>query len=350
MIQVLVVDDSAFMRKLISDFIAQAPDMEVSATARNGEDALKKAADTQFDVMTLDVEMPVMDGFETLQQVMTKQPLPVVMLSSTTLEGTHHTIRALEYGAVDVVAKPSGSISLDLAKVKDELIHKIRAASVSRISKKTAKPEVVPPPAPKPESLGSAQPSFVTISTSTGGPRALQTVLKGLPGSLEAPIVIVQHMPPRFTKSLAERLDTLTELTVKEAEDGEPAQKGTAYIVPGDRHITFTEQGGNVILKLTKDAPVGGHRPSADYMLEGASLLTSYQHTSVVMTGMGYDGSRGLQKLKERCKCYVIAEHPSTAVVYGMPKAAVERVGADEQLPVEHIAASIVQAVSQSRH
>lgn len=347
-VKVLVVDDSAFMRKLITDFLSESPQIEVVGTARNGKEALEKVSVLNPDVVTLDVEMPVMNGLEALKQMMKKHPLPVVMLSSTTTEGAENTITAMQYGAIDFVAKPSGVISLDLYKVKEELINKVLLASRANVRAISRDDE---------GEMGANQrirtfyeqkhqrKKIVCIGTSTGGPRALQQVLTKLPENIAAPIMIVQHMPKGFTKSLAQRLDSLSAIAVKEAEDGETLQNGTAYIAPGGFHLLVHEAKGSLTACVEQSPPRNGHRPSVNVLFESISALTDYEKIAVIMTGMGSDGTAGLRRLKESGNAKVIAEDEKTAVVFGMPKAAIQANVVDVVVPLEQIADMIVKYV-----
>jgi two-component system, chemotaxis family, protein-glutamate methylesterase/glutaminase len=354
--KVLVVDDSAFMRKLITDFLSSSPLLDVVATARNGRDALDKIQMYKPDVVTLDVEMPEMNGIEALKVIMDNHPLPVIMLSSTTKEGAENTITAMNYGAIDFIAKPSGAISLDLHKVKEELIAKvINASGVSiRSLSKTSEIKKTIPITDIDERVFEKSSSLVRwntnskkiicIGTSTGGPRALQQVVTSLPSSIPAPILIVQHMPPGFTKSLANRLNALSEISVKEAEDGEVLMRGTAYIAPGGFHLKVKENRGDLVTVLDNlERPRGGHRPAVDVMFESVSEILNYDKIVVVMTGMGTDGSKGLVKLKESSNVKVIAEAEESCVVYGMPKAAVSTNLVDEIKSIENIAGCIMK-------
>ncbi|PFA67863.1 chemotaxis response regulator protein-glutamate methylesterase [Bacillus sp. AFS015802] len=345
--KVLVVDDSAFMRKLISDFLTASNQLEVIGIARNGEDAVAKIKRFRPDVVTLDVEMPLLNGIEALRRIMEECPVPVVMLSSTTREGAEETVTAMELGAVDFIAKPSGTISLDLHKVQHEMVDKVLAASkvnVTKMTKVYRKEATCEPLRRSHEVTGPSSfdhagftnpPKMILIGTSTGGPRALQSVLTGLPRHLAAPIVVVQHMPPGFTRSLANRLDGQSAICVKEAEDGEVLQNGTAYIAPGGFHTRVVKSGANLSIQLSKDeAPRNGHRPSVDILFESASLIPDYGKIAVIMTGMGSDGTDGLIKLKERGEVKAIAESKETCIVFGMPKAAISTKLVDR---VEHI-------------
>ncbi|XXM73539.1 protein-glutamate methylesterase/protein-glutamine glutaminase [Lysinibacillus sphaericus] len=359
--KVLVVDDSAFMRKLISDFISASEEMEVAGIARNGEDALVKIKKLSPDVVTLDVEMPKMNGIEALKKIMSECPVPVVMLSSTTKEGAEETIKAVQYGAVDFIAKPSGTISLDLHKIQEEIVRKVYSASQVPINKllgQTFSTAISPnrkvyhkeiersaleskPARPFHE---IQKPGLIMIGTSTGGPRALQHVLTNLPASLDAPVVIVQHMPPGFTKSLADRLNSLADIKVKEAEHGEQLEKATAYIAPGGFHMRIMKDETTLIVHLSKEEPPrNGHRPSVDVLFESASTLGSFNKVAVVMTGMGSDGTEGLMKLKETGHVTAIAESHETCIVYGMPKSVIAAKLADEVVNVEGIGQSIMK-------
>lgn len=367
----LVVDDSAFMRKLITDFLNSHPQIEVVGTARNGKDAIDKLKILKPDVITLDVEMPLMNGLEALQEIMKSQPTPVVMLSSTTKIGAENTMLAMDYGAVDFIAKPGGAISLNLSEVKDEIIEKVLAASSVNVSMlkrmkvldrptpkiatsdesvivKTKIEKVSPIEVPliiksdKVKKLTTNGKLFVMIGTSTGGPRALQEVLTGIPGNIQAPILIVQHMPPGFTKSLADRLDGFCEIHVKEAEHGELLENGTAYIAPGGKHLKMKKLGASYFVHLDDvEAPRAGHRPSVDVLFESAAEITGPKFLIVIMTGMGNDGMKGTACLKERHEIISIAESSETSVVYGMPRAIVDKGLADEVVKLQDIAGKI---------
>ena len=370
-IKLLVVDDSAFMRKLISDFFSDHRHIEVIGAARNGKDAIKKIEQLKPDVVTMDVEMPEMNGMEALKEIMQKHPLPVIMLSSTTKRGAENTLMAMEYGAVDFVAKPSGSISLDLHKIKNELVHKVEEASKVTVSKlrkpfhkSTAASQLPHQPLNNEESKlknmkkptvkidvptkktdwSKTSKKFILIGTSTGGPRALQEVITKIPANVGAPILIVQHMPAGFTKSLATRLDQLSDIHVKEAEQGDLLQKGTAYIAPGGYHLKLRKIGSSFAVVLDdQEPPRAGHRPSVDVMFEDVSQYPEFDKIAVIMTGMGYDGSKGLVSLKKTGNVMAIAESAETCIVYGMPKAAVETQLVDEVADVDDIAKTIMK-------
>lgn len=370
--KLLVVDDSAFMRKLISDFFVGNSKVEVIGTARNGKDALMKIQKLQPNVVTMDIEMPELNGLDALNEIMSVCPVPVVMLSSTTERGAENALTAIEYGAVDFVTKPSGTISLDLHKIQDELVRKVEQAAlvpISKLKKPSGKKQQEPTGISsnrKKESFNEsrsissiiptvevkkkrvdwsrASKKLVLIGTSTGGPRALQTVITKIPKNIQAPILIVQHMPAGFTKSLAIRLDQLSEIDVKEAEQGDILQNGVAYIAPGGYHLKLKKLGTSYGVVLdNKESPRSGHRPSVDVMFEDASQFQDFDKIAVIMTGMGNDGSKGLKALKSTGNVMAIAESAETCIVYGMPKAAVETQLVDEVADIDDIAQTIMK-------
>lgn len=357
-IKVLIVDDSAFMRKLISDFVTEDSMIEVVGVAKNGKDGIDSIKKWKPDVVTLDVEMPIMNGLDALKIIMDECPVPVIMLSSTTVEGAENTLLSMQYGAFDFIQKPSGLISLDLHKIKQELIEKIHAASNTNIAllQKTTKVhnhlrlkkeecsnvELCKKKPDKTPFL-SGNKRIIAIGTSTGGPRALQCVLTYMPENIDAPILIVQHMPPGFTKSLANRLNGLSRITVKEAENGENVQNGVAYIAPGGFHLTTVQKGNRLKIQLNKNPLVNGHRPSVDVMFESISNLDDYSVIAVIMTGMGNDGSKGLISLKKKSNVVCIAESEQSSIVFGMPKAAIATNFVDVVEDIENIAQSIIK-------
>lgn len=346
-IRVLVVDDSALMRKVISDMLNEDPDIEVIGTARDGYDAIKKIHELKPDVVTLDIEMPKLDGINTLGYIMSETPLPVIMLSSYTREGAEATLRALEYGAFDFVPKPSGPISLDIRRVKEELIAKIKVAyraDLSRLKfllprreRKIEKVEKIP--------VAKVN-AVVAIASSTGGPRALQEVIPKLPSDIKASILIVQHMPKGFTKSLAERLDSLSQIDVKEAKEDDVLREGLALIAPGDYHMVVKRGEDGVVVKLNQDPPLWGVRPAADIMMLSVAEVFKNRVVGVVLTGMGRDGANGLKKIKEYGGI-TIAEDKSTCVVFGMPKVAIEEGAVKMVAPLNEIADKIMEALDR---
>jgi len=355
-IRAIVIDDSAFMRKMISEILESDPNIHVVATARNGIDGMEKIAKLSPDVVTLDVEMPGKDGIETLEEIMAAHPLPVVMLSSVTSNGAAKTVSAISKGAIDFIAKPSGPISLNIDEIKEEIIEKVRTAARAKISKtehlELVEPASEPPPAPMKEKR-YPQPhakSIVAIGTSTGGPKALLTVLKTVPKDFPAPLVIVQHMPAGFTKSLAERLDHSSAIHVKEAEHGEILQDGYAYIAPGDYHFEVKQVGTAMAVNLTQAPKVNGHRPSVDVLFNSLANVQSVNKLAVVLTGMGSDGAKGIKALKRTdSKTIIIAEDKETSVVYGMPKAAVLTNCVDHIAKLQQISEIVSNLVRKKR-
>ncbi|MCR2805031.1 chemotaxis protein CheB [Paenibacillus soyae] len=478
--RVLVVDDSAFMRKIISDLILQDGQFEITATAADGLEAVTAAADMKPDVITMDLEMPKMNGIEALQLIMKARPVPIIMLSGISEDNTRDTIKALQFGAFDFIRKPSiGTSGDDILQVGEQLLEKLRAAVYAKRSSgvllaespkspiapeppklpsqtepfkkplrsstiepisgsgnaatpqkplhnpaaglkdkenkksgssilekpkislpKTEKPgplkperaeapkpsanktdtkltkalpknelnsradkikesspvkppEVKPVPAAKPsapknrmESKPSAFKHVVAIGTSTGGPRALHEVVCSLPANFPAPVLIVQHMPPRFTKSLAQRLDSFSELTVVEAEQGMRVAVGHAYIAPGGYHMELIKDGAGFAIRLTEAPQRNGHRPSVDVMFESLLGFRELERHAVIMTGMGSDGAKGMKALADNGAATTIAESEDTCIVYGMPRSAVESGAARTVLPLHNIASKLVSAVS----
>ncbi|WP_433943315.1 protein-glutamate methylesterase/protein-glutamine glutaminase [Paenibacillus sp. SN-8-1] len=482
--RILVVDDSAFMRKIISDLIEQDPMLKVEGTAQNGKEAIKRIAQLKPDLVTMDVEMPEMNGLEALRQIMADKPIPVIMLSGINEEGMRETIMALELGAFDFIRKPSLTTSsqgidevgkalreqivtamqaqerrearieaelaalakartipeplklpisspgkavrenndivekkpkdsLELAKVKplekptDKIQNKpLRSmpgaseqygrpqvkdkgglsggtvpepAQISRILPKKDTEERVPtysrPPAegdgahvrgntdshngktlghevagrqdnrPTSHDRSSSYTDIVAIGSSTGGPKALKTLLEMIPADFPAPIVIVQHMPPNFTHSLAQRLNSLSPLQVVEAEEGMEIKRGWAYIAPGGYHITVKPSSGGYRVALNKDELRNGHRPSADVLYESLQPLESLKRHIVLLTGMGSDGARVMKRLYDAGVTSTFAESEETCVVYGMPRSAVELKCVSHVLPLHEIAPKLVQVV-----
>lgn len=344
-IRVLIVDDSAFMRKVIGDLLMEDERIEVVATARNGKDALTKIKQTRPDVVTLDIEMPVMDGLTTLEQIMLHHPLPVIMISNSTQQGAKKTLQAISMGAIDFVTKPSGTISLDIHLLKDEIITKVITASETNIDK--LKQQSLSQT--QREQLKTYDETIVAIGTSTGGPRALQKIITCFPKDFPASFLIVQHMPKGFTRSLAERLNMLANITVKEAEHNEKIEQGTAYIAPGDYHLKI-KQNSQHYIKLTKDRLVNNHRPSVDVLLESFATINGVNKISIILTGMGKDGAVGVKILKQHSPhSIILAEAEQTAVVYGMPKAAIETNCVDRIVPIDEMGSTIEAIVKDMR-
>lgn len=342
-IKVMVVDDSAFMRKIISDILKEDKDIDVPWTAKNGKDALEKLTYIAPDVITLDIEMPIMDGITTLTEIVRKYNIPVVMLSSLTVDGAEATIKALEVGAIDFITKPTNIFSLNNYEEKQKLIDKVKIASqIKRVENSytsVIKPKKV---------FNSLPPSrrndlefIISIGTSTGGPKALQSVIPQIPGNINGSILVVQHMPEGFTKSLATRLDSMSNLKVKEAEDGEKLMKGYCYIAPGNYHMTVYQEKNEIRLRLSQDAIVSGHRPSVDVMMESVAAIKTLKKIAIIMTGMGSDGASGMKKIFD-VGGYTLAQDEDSSVVYGMPKAAVNNGCVNKILPLNEISNEII--------
>ncbi len=348
-IKVLVVDDSAFMRKIIINILASSPDIEIIGKARNGQEAIEKITELRPDVVTMDVEMPVLDGLQALGYIMSECPTPVIMLSGTESKQAELTMTAFQYGAVDFIQKPSGNISLDMAKIKDELIKKVKAAANVAVHKLgfIEEPKVNVRKKEKTESVQRIRTKkIIIIGSSTGGPRALQQVIPFLTSNIHAPVLVVQHMPSGFTKSLADRLNSQSMLKVREAMDGDILEIGTVYIAPGDFHMIVKQQNINgqikEVIALTKTEKIQGVRPSIDVLLNSVAPIFRQNALGVILTGMGSDGTDGIRKLKS-AGGRVIAEDESTCVVYGMPRSVIEKKLADYILPINKIAQSIME-------
>lgn len=342
-IRVLVVDDSAFMRKVIANLLESDPGFKVVGTASNGVEALQRVEALAPDVVTLDVEMPKMDGLTALKEMVGRHRARVVMVSSLTQEGAETTIRALAAGAVDFVPKPSGSVSLDMHRVGDDLRRKVKAAAQARVRVPS---RVGPPPADPPAPGSHERPAsgnrsrrVVVIGCSTGGPGALHEVIPRLPGDLGAAVLIVQHMPPGFTRSLAQRLDELSAIRVREAQPGDLLTDNTAFVAPGGYHMTVDGEGR---IALDQEPPLHGVRPAVDRTLVSVAQRYGRAALGVIMTGMGYDGAKGIAELK-RTGGRAIAEAESTCVVYGMPRVVVEMGHADRVAPLAEIPKAILE-------
>lgn len=345
-IRVLVVDDSALMRRRISDILNTDSQIQVIGTARNGEEALKMLVDLKPDVITLDIEMPKMDGLVCLGYIMSEWPTPVVMLSAHTQYGGQATIRALEYGAVDFVGKPSGVVSLDISKVAYEVTAKVKIAAKVDVSKlKIIKlPEGAKPKGGIPS---RSMEKLITIGASTGGPKALGEILPKLPVDIPAGILVIQHMPEGFTRSMAEHLNWESQIHVKEAEDQEKIRPGNAYVAPGDFHMIVErniEKGD--IIRLKKDPPELGTRPAINVTMRSVAPIYAKRNIGVILTGMGTDGTDGLRMIRNFGGA-TMAEHQSTCIVYGMPRSVVEEGLADKVVPLPLIAGEIVKLAKE---
>lgn len=347
-VRVLIVDDSAFMRTALSRMITTEPGFEVADTACSGSDAMAKIAALDPDVVTLDVEMPGMDGLETLRAIMSQFPRPVIMVSSATEAGAETTFNALAAGAFDYVPKQLCSASLDILHIKQDLVSKIRAASLSgkcsaprTFFKKPARPS---PPEPR-DLTQAATPAVVAIGSSTGGPKALQEILPLLPADLSVPILIVQHMPAGFTTRFAERLNTLCALTVHEAVHREPLLPGVVYIAPAGMHMTVERTPASRPFICLDTHPENYlHMPSVDIMMKSVAETFKTLAMGVILTGMGSDGAEGMNAIF-RQGGFTIGQDESSCTVYGMPRASAEKGALTRVVPLAQIPAQIIQAI-----
>lgn len=343
----LVVDDSAFMRRLISELVEAGGEFRVVGTARNGVDALKKIHALEPEIVTLDIEMPELDGITTLGYIMSEAPRPVVMLSGVPSGAADDlTIRALELGAVEFVRKPAGQISLDLAPVRGQLLEALRACLHVNLRgvpvlARPVRRALATPGAPS----GHAAHNAVGIACSTGGPRALAELIPRLPAGLNAAVLVVQHMPAGFTRSLAERLNSQSELEVREAVDGEPVETGRVYVAPGGVHMRVRQRDGAVRIALDTAPPVWGVRPAADPLFRSLAEAFGRRGVSVVLTGMGRDGAAGLQMMKD-AGASSIAQDAASSIIFGMPQAAIATGAVDRVLPLAGIAEAVTAAVA----
>jgi len=336
-VRVLVVDDSLFMRAAISKTLAAGP-FEVVGQAKNGREALEQAAKLSPDVVTMDFNMPGMNGAETVRALMQQRPTPVVMFSAHTRQGAKETFDALAAGAVDFVTKPAGEVSVDLSKVSEELTRKLLAAATARPRAAAAAP---PPPRASSSStsipratLTGGLPRLCIIAISTGGPAALGELIPALPAELRIAVIVVQHMPAGFTGPLAERLDAQSRVTVNEAQTGDRPLAGCVLIAPGDRHLELDDRG---MVVLTDGPQVNGCRPSADVTMLSAVKVYGRRTIGVVMTGMGKDGAAGALAIK-RAEGKTCAQDQQTSVIYGMPKAAIDAGAIDEVVALGDLA------------
>lgn len=337
------------MRKVITELIDASGEFRVIGTARNGHDALKQIHALEPDIITLDVEMPELDGLQALGYIMSECPRPVVMLSAANGTGNDMTLRALELGAVDFVRKPSGPISLDLSSVQSRLLEALRAASVVNLRGvgmlgrlRSVTPTMLS------SGAASAARRVVAVAASTGGPRALAEVVPKLPRHLGAAVLIVQHMPPGFTRSLAQRLDAVCPLTVREAEDGEPVLYDHVYVAPGGVHMRVQGRAGAPVITLDEEPPVWGVRPSADPLFRSVAELFGPEAVGVVLTGMGRDGAAGLRAIRD-AGGGAIVQNRESSVIHGMPQAALMIAGADRVVALADVASVIAELVAQRR-
>lgn len=361
MIKVVVVDDSAFMRKAISTMLAKDPEIDVVATARDGEEGLELIRKHNPDVVTLDIEMPRMDGLTALRHIMMEMPRPVLMVSSLTSEGAEATLKALDLGAVDFIPKQLSKVSLDIVKIEANLISKVKIVASRKLMHSRPRPAAVARPAApvaaptafraeaRPAAAaavaaapgGMAKRDVVVIGVSTGGPPAVQKVLSSLPANFPASIVIAQHMPAAFTGPFAKRLDGLCQISVKEAEPGDRLKPGCAFIAPGGKHLLLKQLVSRVDLEISAEPASALYKPSANVLIGSAADAVGRRALGVILTGMGNDGMEGIRALKQKGG-RALAQSDATCVVYGMPKAIVDAGLSDEIVDIDDMAQAIM--------
>ncbi|MBN1180270.1 MAG: chemotaxis response regulator protein-glutamate methylesterase [Anaerolineae bacterium] len=347
-LRVLVVDDSTLMRRLIRDILSADPAIEVQAEAPDGPTAIRLIHELHPDVVTLDVEMPGMSGLDVLGYVMSEVPTPVIVLTGR--QDADLAMRALALGAVDFMRKPSGTISVDLYKVRDELVEKVKLAPLANL-RQAHLLEGLAAPVQQPKQLnaesGDAPSWAVVIGASTGGPPALTRLLSAIPAGLPAGLLVVQHMPAGFTRSLAQRLNDQSALHVTEAEDGTPFRPGWAYIAPGGHHLVVQAAGAEgATVRLDDSPPLGTLRPAVDVTMKAAAALFGRHTLGVLLTGMGQDGTSGFRTIRE-AGGRTIAQDRQTSLIYGMPRAAADQGLVDQVLPLDAIPPAIARVVTE---
>ncbi len=355
-VRVLVVDDSASVRQTMVDVLSADPDIEVMGVASDPFVAARRIAEDVPDVITLDVEMPRMDGITFLRKIMSQKPIPVVMCSSLTEAGSETLMQALEAGAVDVILKPRIGAADHLAEVGERIRDVVKAAARARVGArkpvarrldtgaKLTADAVLPPPSGA--AMARTTEMVVCVGASTGGTEALREVLQSLPANAPG-VVVVQHMPAGFTAAFAKRLNSLCEVEVQEARHGDPVLRGHVLIAPGDKHMLLERHGARYQVAIKDGPPVSRHRPSVDVLFRSAARAAGKNGMGVIMTGMGDDGARGLSEMKE-AGAHTVAQDEATSIVFGMPREAIARGAVDKVLALDHIARDIMQ-VDRSR-
>jgi two-component system chemotaxis response regulator CheB len=361
-IRVLIADDSAFMRKVLHSILLAERGFEVVGEARDGREAVAQTEALKPDVITMDINMPHVDGLQATEQIMSTNPRPIVIVSSESREGAEITLKALELGAIDFVAKPSSGVDLDMSSVRDELIRKLRVASKVRVvrtasrtklaqevagSSPRTEPGVEPGPKPEARSTGAPAPAtrnkfpLVVIAASTGGPATLMKFVPAFPREFPGAVIIVQHMPATFTSQFSQQLGESCSVRVKDAEAGEILAPGTVYICPGSHHMRVSPTGR---VTLDDGPRILGYRPCADVTLESAAEYAGPMCIGVILTGMGNDGTRGAQAVKS-AGGYVLAQDETTSVIFGMNAEAIRAGNVDQVLPIENIFAAIEKRI-----
>ncbi len=348
-IRVLVVDDSILVRKIISDMLESDPAIVVAGTAKNGREAIDRTVELDPDVITMDIEMPVMDGLAALKTIIEKHPRPVIMMSVLTQHGAEATFKALEYGAVDFVPKPSSVLSLSVDEIKDLLIGKVKSVYKSKVSSASETERIrrisivgrgiIPDFDSK-----SSSNKIVGIGTSTGGPSALLTIFKNLPRNFPSSILVVQHMPEGFTRAFSERLNSVSHLSVKEAEDGDRVMPGCGFVAPGNSHIALETRHAGMVIRVFDGEKVSGHRPSIDVLFNSLAENVGKNTVGVIMTGMGRDGADGIYEIRKRGG-RTVAQNEETSVVFGMNRVAVQKGAIEDVVPLDDIPKKIVEYI-----
>ncbi|WP_207261015.1 chemotaxis response regulator protein-glutamate methylesterase [Desulfovibrio sp. Huiquan2017] len=343
MIKVLVVDDSAFMRKAISTMLDKDPGISVVGVARNGREGLDMVRKLDPDVVTMDIEMPEMDGLTALRHIMMECPRPVLMVSSLTTEGAESTLKAMELGAVDFIPKQLSKVSLDIIKIERDLIEKVKTVAARKMRHVAARAATrkAHRPALLPRRDGRPVRDVVAIGVSTGGPPVVQKILSSLPADFPAGIVIAQHMPAAFTGPFAARLDSVSQISVKEAESGDVLRPGHAFVAPGGRHIILDQKVSRIDVVVTDEPRDALYKPSVNVLIGSVAKAVGRRGLGVILTGMGSDGCEGIRALKGKGG-RALAQSDSTCVVYGMPKAVVEENLVDEIVDLDDMAESIM--------
>ena len=352
--RVLIVDDSAFMRKVLEEIIRTDPKLEVVGQAKDGREAITMAQSLQPDVLTMDINMPRMDGLEATQHIMTQNPRPILIVSSESRQGAASTLRALELGAIDFVTKPSSGIDLDMKNVRDELLSKLKMAAKVRVVRTAARHDSSAAvesksPAQSTMEAGNSEPRLplVVIAASTGGPATLMRLVPRFPKDFPAAVVLVQHMPATFTSQLSLQLTEVASIRVKEAEANEALQTGIFYVCPGSHHLRISLTGR---IKLDDGPRISGYRPCADVAFESAAAYGGANVVGVVLTGMGNDGAKGVQALKA-ARGYVLAQDEATSVIFGMPAEAIRTGAVDQVVGIDEMYPAIEKYLeSFSRH
>jgi len=339
LIKVLVVDDSALIRQLLSTILNSDPMIDVVGTAPDPLKARELIKKLNPDVITLDIEMPKMNGIDFLKKIMTLRPMPVVMISSLTQHGADISLEALEIGAVDVIAKPHSDMQRGLGEQSKTIIKKVKVAATAKV-RALESVEVRTPQLPDFENSTFDNRNLIVIGASTGGVEALRTVLADLPDGMP-PIFVVQHMPKQFTTTFAKRLNALSNLTVLEAEDGMVAKKGHVYIAPGDKHLKAVEEKDMIICRVEGEDAVNGHVPAVSVLFNSACDVNPTDTVGVMLSGMGKDGAMAMKQLKER-GAFNIGQDEKSCVVYGMPKAAYDCGAIHKEYDLKHIAKTLI--------